>query len=352
MRFQQLSRIGTSERGLACVTAGTTYSPLLAMLDALNAFELTEHKWRFTPIKPQTTALLTRTLGTNYIANDGHTLLNGDAVPLDLQTIDDVTGTLYIHGHYINVDASIIADASHTGVSMTDWMIKQLKQEFKKFYKLYTPLMMKGSGSGELKGLRNILKWTAGTDYGTIEGYREATYNRIYDAALNSTIADAINFDLSIASESNAKQQRAFLELMDSQISDVENPNAIIMNRKTKARIWSWLKTANNFAVTTNDFGTTIYSYNGIPIYELDDVSMPITEPDNTDTTPLTNTTSIYICSFGEQNLSYATNSGVEYTEHPMLEAKEAGQEKWEIRAGWKCENPSAIKVIRNIYLG
>lgn len=353
MNLQQLSRLNGSQRGAACVAHALQHSKLLNVLNSLNAFELTENKWRFTPIKPQTQKLLSRKIGTDYKATDGHSLINGSDAPLDLYTIDDVTGTLYIHGHYIDVDASIIADASHSGVSMTDWMTKQLKAEFKKFYNLYDPVLLNGNGTSELKGLRNILKWgdKAATDYGTIEGFREATYNRVMNAANYSTDATPKKFDFSIKSAGIDKQQRAFIEMMDNAISDVENPNVIFMHKKTKARIWSGLKTSNNFAIDENTFGVPISTYNKIPIIELNDNIMPINEPDDT-ATPLTDTTSIYVLSLGEQNLSLATNSGVEYNEHSNLEAKEAGREKWEIRAGWKCENPYAIKVIRNIYLG
>ena len=352
MKLSGVSRLNGSARGAACVANALAHSKLLNLLDALNAFELTEHKWRFTPIKPQTTAILTRKLGGNYESTDGNTLLNGGATPLDLQTIDDVTGTLYIHGHYVDVDASIIADASHSGVSMTDWMTKQLKEEFKKFFKLYTPVMMNGNGTTAMKGLRYIFKWTEGADYGTIEGFRESTYNRIANAKDYSALTAPVNFDLSLKSADNAKQQRAWLELMDAEMADVENPNAILMHKKLKARIWSWLKTSANFAIDETTFGTPVHTYNNVPIIELDDTILPINEADDTPTTALENTTSMYIASFGEQNLSLATNSGIEYNEHTNLEAKEAGREKWEIRAGWKCENPYAIKVVRNIYLG
>ena len=63
MNLASLSRLNGSARGAACVAHALQYSKILNVLNTLNAFESTTHYWDFTPIKPQTQAILTRKIG-------------------------------------------------------------------------------------------------------------------------------------------------------------------------------------------------------------------------------------------------------------------------------------------------
>jgi len=347
MKLMQASRLNGSQRGTACVANLLQHSTFLNALDVLNAFELTEHDWDFMPINPQTTALLARTLGTNYAIASTASQSTFGSTSTDIVPESKVTGHQYIHGGSVDVDASILADSERNGTNMNDWINKKLKVEWKKFAKLYQVALLNGAGTGTpvvMKGLSKLFD-----NSGYISGF--SGINRIINAkdyALNSS---PVSLDLTIGGTNEAKHQRAVLEMMNNVLADIENPNLIIVNKKLSGRLMSYLKSMANFSIDENSFGTPITRFNNIPILELGSDEMPITEADDTATTALENTTSMYVVSLGEQNLSLATNSGIEYWEHTKLEAKEAGRERWEIRASWKCENPYAITRVRNIKL-
>jgi hypothetical protein len=122
--------------------------------------------------------------------------------------------------------------------------------------------------------------------------------------------------------------QQAFLDKMDEAIAAVRGGVDVIYgNAATLARLKSSARRLHFYDQTTDDFGRTVATYNGIPLVDLG------TKPDGTPIIPMnevqgsaSNATSLYFVKFGQDEsdggVTGLTNGGVQVKDLGEIDAK------------------------------
>lgn len=327
-----ISRLNNSARGADAVGIMLSKSPLMNFLDQRSGFEVDAHDFDWRPANAAS-SLQTRARGGAYTATD---------VTLESKQ----SGSLYLHGDRLDIDVTDLADQANGLRNIPKDFEKRLKKELINFAKAYEIKLFNGTGSGspaQIKGLKTIL---SGTD--DLPGYSGVT--RVVNAADYSVDTTPKSLDLSLGGSNFAKNREAFMEALDYCLSLMSGDAGILCNQALFSRISS-IARAQKVLGQSDEFGVSVPTYNGVPLIKTVPNAILSTEPDDADT-PVEETTSLYLLSPAELDLSLVTNSGLEYWEYNFQEAKESGQEKWEIRAAWKVETPEHVLRLRNIKLG
>lgn len=313
----QISNIeSTSGMGSEALALILQNSPVMAMLETANAFELDTDAFEF------------------YTPDDSLTLQSrakGEAYDAEFKQMGSrQSASQKYNGFKFVIDASDIADMK-LGKTADYWK-KDLQRMIKTFATAYDVNAFQGAGTGSaFKGLSTILNGST-----NMPGYG---VTGVIDAA--SGISGTPN-SLDLTSSSNWMY---FLEKIDAWIAEVQNPTALIMNLSMRSRLISICHEKRNITTTLDAFNQPLTNYNGIPIYVMKDETILKTEADNAAAAV---TTSIYVASPGEMNFSFVTNSGLEWRE-PDAEPQEGSIYKGEIRGAWKIEDKNAVRRIRNI---
>ncbi len=325
--IKSLSNFNGSARGAAALADILTYSPLMNALDVFSGYEDGDTSFRWRPTVAGSSAAA-RAIGSAYS-------------PTAITPETEQTDSLANHGAGVKIDVSHLADVRRSGGNLSQWLAGQLKKELKNFAIAYELQLVQGTGQANaIEGLQTILD---GTD---LPGYPGIT--RVTNAATASVDNTPKSLDLTLGATNLTKNTDGLLELLYNAFADTDQTRFLYMNSGMFARMQTIARTEHILGENRDLFGIPVPTFNGVPMITCSTGAITSTEDDDT-ATPLAATTSIYLMSPGEMRLSLVTNSGLEYWEYPFLEAAEAGEEKWEIRAQWKIEEPTAITRIRNI---
>lgn len=325
--FIQVAGNVTSPRGRAVIADVLNYSKVLNQFNLLSAFELDTFVSTYRPFMVSNT-LQTREAGSSF--NYSY------SAPPSAQSV-----TQAITGAAVVIDRTYYRDAALGGNDFNVWFEKEIKRRARDYAQGLDVALLAGTGtSGAVKGLSAILNGT--TDVPGLTGFKG-----VVNAATYSTISSAKSMDLRYSESTFDKEAIAFKELLLQTLADMDNPSVMILNRTAFARIQTIAGKLGLLGSPTNDFIKTP-SIAGLQTIVLNSDAIPNNEPDDTATTPLEVTSSIYLLSPAEMQCSLLTN-GFDYLEAPQLEAKEAGEEKWEMGIAWKIETPAAIRRIRNL---
>jgi len=298
-------------------------SPFLAFLETASGWEEDATVFDWLPVATALATIDARGIGGSY-------------TPLNAAPGTRLTGQLAMHGGSVDIDISHLADARRGLRDVDAWFAKELQVRLKAFAVGYEKLLFEGTGqNNQIKGLRNII---SGSD---LPGHTGTTRLANAQEAVGGT---AKSCDLT-----NANNYGKFVEYLYAQIVKVDNPLGLVMNTSLYARMWTIARKEQILGETRDLFGVPVATFNGIPMIRVLDGTITNSEPDDTDTTPKNETTSLYIMSPGERRTSLVTNSGLYWMDYDHVENKESGREKWEIRAAWKIEDPMSVLRVRNI---
>lgn len=153
--------------------------------------------------------------------------------------------------------------------------------------------------------------------------------------------------------------RNTFLDLLDELISLVRGgADALFMNATMFNKVKSVARRLGYHDTTTNAFGQTVDTYNGIPLINIGRRAsgteiIPLNEPDAAGT-PTNDTTSIYAVGFGTDRLSALTNGGIDAYEigagpDGEMETKPAFGVRIEAYLGLVDHNDKAIARLRRI---
>lgn len=313
------SESGRGNNALASLLAD---SPFLNFLERTSGWELDGTTFTWVPTTASSDAPA-RAIGASFTEN-ARTYPNAQ------------TGSQSIHGDAVKTDITYLRDANAGLANRNVQLEKDVARRLKTFAASYEALLFNGSGSSNIiTGLENILN---GTD--NLPGYSVTRVKNAKDVAASGD-------SLSIADSAG---QKKFLELLRTQLADVNNPTGIILNRSLWARVETAAYDRGLTAPGVNEFGQAITRFSGVELVVVNDSTILLNEPDD-NSTPVTNTTSCYIMSPGEMRLSIVSNSGLAYMDWDHQDNAENGKETWEIGGAWKIEVPESILRIRNIKL-
>ncbi len=301
-------------------------SAYIRFLDQHSAFEELATDFLYRPTD-DTATLRGRSLGGSYTVTD--------KAPPALQS-----DKLAFYGEAIDVDESHEADAARGLMDIDKWLDKMLRKTVRDWAKKYENAIFNGAGTGTplpMKGLSVLIDGT--TDIPGFTGYK---------AIANAADADpdsGKSFDLS-----KAANEDAFIEALTLWLTQVDNPQGIVMNKEMFARMTTIARRKHMLGESRDLFGVPVPTFNNVPMIQALDGSITNTEDDDT-AEPLEVTTSIYIQSPGEMKYSIATNSGLHFHDVGELEGKESQRMRWEIRSENKIEEKDVILRVRNIKL-
>lgn len=330
-QLKTLSEFNGAPKGPVMLAYMLEASPLLRSLDSLSAWEESSLEGRWRP------AVDASTVG--YRALD-----TADAPTYTNEALEsEQTFSLKVLYDGIERDNLRVLDEMRGhGTAEVDWE-KKLKLRAKNYGKGIEKEFFRGTGlTTNMKGLSTILNGT--TDLPGFTGVKG-----VLNAATYGYGTDQKSFDWSV--DANFAYRNAkFIEMMDEALAMVDNPNVIYANSKLYSRIMTAAREKLMVGTVVDYFGKTLSTYNDIPIVKVLDTTILNTEEDDT-TTPLTNTTSLYIGSLGELKTSIVTNSGLWYMNWDNANNTFKGREYWQMSAGWKVEEPKSILRVRNIKL-
>lgn len=324
--FASLSRINSpSGRGRQALGLMLQESPFLRFIEGQSGWERQGTTFNFQPEDLSAKTIAARAIGSG-----------AQNAAQNISPTELVAGALSAYNANFDVDASYIADEAQKLSNMDTFLLKELRRRVKQLAVTVESELIKGSGTdGSMKGLKTILDGTT-----ALPGYAGIT--RVVNAQ-EVTAGTTKSLDLTVRTN-DAK----FIEWFGLQLSKVKNPAGIICSPLMAARL-DTIARLNYLAGETRDlFGVPVKTFAGVPIVSILDTSITNDEPDDTTPTANTVTTSLYLLAPGEQSLSIGTNSGLEYTDFDLQEAKQSNREKIEIRAAWKIETPESVLRIRN----
>jgi hypothetical protein len=324
--LKQISRINSpSGRGNDALAVLLQESPFLRFIDENSGWELDALNFNWLPTDITSKTLAARAVGSPYT--------HQTASPTTAQT-----GSQAIYGAAVDIDIANKDDADQKLRGIDQWFIKELRYRIKQIAAAFELALFTGTGQDSaLKGLSVILNGTT-----ALPGYT-GVYN-VADAQ-EVTGGSTVSCDL----KTNRNNDAAFCEWLYLQLSNVDNIAGLVMNPAMAARLSTIGKNLNYYGEGKDSFGIPYTTFAGVPIKQALSTSILNTEDDDTDTTPLENTTSIYLMSPGEQKLSIVSNCGLYYKDYPHMEAAESVSEKMELRGTWKIEDTRSIRRIRNI---
>lgn len=248
-----------------------------------------------------------------------------------------VADSLAFQGGYIRVDNSIQADADLGFVNVDGWLDKRLMKTYKKWIHDFMVAIFNGNPGvtpNAIRGLKTRLDGVATLAGSTETGVRTpgtGGYGSVSSALLN-----------------NPANNEAFIEMMLMCKDDLDDANAIFVNKSTYGRINTIGRAKGLIDFTTDLVDKRVTLFDGVPLVKVPDTVIPTNEPGPAGAL---NTTSIYIAQLGEGDLSLATNSGLDFYDLGELEGVEANACKWDFRAQPKIENENAIRRVRFIQL-
>jgi hypothetical protein len=328
MTIEQLSMINSpSGRGRDALGIILEESPFLRWLNQNSGWEedATDFDWLPEPIDEF--SVENRAVGESYTG-------------IDVTPGTRETDSLAIHGGSVDIDITHEADASRGLRDVPAWFTKELRNRMRSFAHGYESLLFNGDGqTNNIRGLINILDGSDLTGYTGIK--------QLVNAAIAGAPGDK-SLDIS-----DTDNYSAWLELLMNQLSLVDNPTGILMNKEMYARFWTMARKEQMLGESRDLFGRPVPTFNGVPFVKLYDGTITNYEPDDTTyESAVLETTSIYIASPGEERVSLVSNSGLYWMDYNHVDNKESGREKFEIRAKWKIQKWNSILRIRNIKLG
>lgn len=322
MLFNAISQVESfSGLGVTALAEVMARSKVLQFFDNFNAFELGATVYDFMP-NGEAIDIQSRAAGETY---DSKLLTYGVSVD----------GAQRFTGFSFTIDKSMLADVKN-GLKPADWYKKEVKAMIRKFGSGYDAVVWKGTGvAPSFLGLEVILDGTT-----AIPGY--AGFTACINAA--SEVSGAKVLDL----VTNTTLYEHFFDRLDDAISEVENPTALVMNRRMQQKMTHMAHYLRTMGETLDKFNQKMMTYSNIPIFVLDDNAIGLAEADSDGTA--STCTSIYIASPGEENFSFVTNSGLEYSESDSANEFVHGSTFiGEIRGGIKIQNKNAIRRFMHI---
>lgn len=300
-------------------------SPILRFFDSRSAFELDSTDYDHDVVE-ETSDFQSRAVGGGY---------TGAAVT---PSSEKVLGSLKFHGDSVLIDRSHLADQELGLRDVEKTLLKKLPRRLRDFAIKLDNAIMNGEGTGNL--LKGLSKKLNGTDdipgFTGIKGVKNA---KDYDSG--------VSFDLSSTSK-----YAKFLEALNDMIAQVPNASGILCNRDFISRLQTIAYKEKGVVDTLDQYGRPLQFYKNIPLIQMNAGVITNTEPDDTPTTPLTNTTSIYILRPRELDLSIVTNSGLEFLDYDaQASGKQSEGYNWEVRLNTKIELSDSILRVRNIKL-
>lgn len=319
----QLSNINSpSGRGNEALALLLSRSPLLKFFEANSAWEEDSTNFHY-QVATSGSSVKTRTIGANFSRST-------------VAPSDPLNNVLAVCGDAVQIDVSHLADEKRGLGTTAKFLEKELTRRIIGYANAFERIIMKGDpDDDEMKGFINILDGV--TDVPGFTGSK-----RVIDAA---DYGAGNSFNLKNLTDT---QVAKFLEMLQFAISEVENPTGIVCNRSLAFRINTIARRKNVSGVVAGAFGEQYNTFNNLPIIVANDTAITNDEPDDTGT-PVEETTSLYIMSPAEMNLSIVTNSGLEWIDYDAQEAAEKNLEKWEIRSQIKIENDKSIIRVRNL---
>lgn len=312
-----------SERGRAALGILLLQAPLTRHLDQQSAFEedATDFEWR--------PASATSTLGGRGIG-EGYTA--SAHVPEDKET-----GSLNFVGDALRIDLSHLADAQRNLRDIHAYIDKWLPRKFKSWAREFDKGLWTSAGGGDLiPGIDTIVD--GATD---IPGH---TGEKCAIKASAAAYANDVSLDLT-----DKDTWPVFVRLLQDAMAQVPDPTGLHMNRRLYG-IMQGIATDYHIRGEARDqFGRPVTTFDGVPMIPHLEGAIASNEPDATPTTPLTNTTSLWVTRFAEGSASLVTNSGLYWKDFDVLEELQSGQFVWEFRAQWKIEDPDAIRRVMHL---
>lgn len=317
--------ISPSGRGSNAIAEIIGTSKLMFALEQLSAFQLDSFTNKF---RPYTDALTIQNRDVNgALTNDTYS------------PADEVSTSMAIVGGKLSYDNVYQRDVANKVGGFN--FEQDLKMKFKAWVKGLEAEVLAGSGAGTPKHVKGIATILDGTN---IPGYSE---NRVINAKDYAKIANAKSF--AMGSGNGYESAEALIQMLIAAKGSVENPNICVMHATMWATIQAIAFAKSIIGYSESNFGVMYETLFNIPVVTVAS-GLTLTEPDDTATTPLTNTGSIFFMSLGENNLSLPTQ-GFSWYDFDALENKEAGVEKWELPLNWRITNPKSITRVRNIKL-
>ncbi len=264
--------------------------------------------------------------------------LNGDYTANNRERADPLAGALRFHGDSFATDVSLLADAERGLRNYDKWLEQTSTKQVRAFGKKFEQLVFQSDGTGNsIKGLNAIFN---GTD--DIPGF--TGYKGVVSAA-DSVGGGAVSMDLSVTAN-----KKKLIQLLKRELALMENPTGIIMHPDLWTEIEDIAVELKYVTMGSPDtFGDAFPKFRNVPVIGVLPTTISLEEPDDTPTTPLENTTSIWIMGPGEEIFSLRSNSGFYYIDWNHPANKMQGVEKFEIRSAWSVVEKDSVRRIRNI---
>ncbi len=326
-KFAALSRIEVdSEIGRNAVAMMLQHSPLIRFLDENNAFELDAMDFDWYP--------------ADNAANIQARARGGAFTIQDVAPGSKETGLLYIMGDGVHIDEGDIADMDNKLRDIDTHLQKKLERRLRDFARDLDGYLFNGTGAGSPAQMKGLTAYFDGST--DIPGW--PTGNKgVVNATDYLGDGDGVSFDLTTANNYDV-----FLEAMMAWLAIVGDPKGILMNRSLRARLTTIARKAHILGESRDSFGRPQQTFDGIPMVDMLDASVPIVEEDDTAGTPLLNTTSLWIASPGEMRGSLVTNSGLAFKDYDPDDKQSKGH-TFETRLAWKFEEIDSFLRVRNI---
>lgn len=311
-----------SERGRAALGVLLLEAPLTRHLDQQSGFEedATDFDWR--PASASAT-LGGRGIGEGYTATA--------QVP-EYKVVD----SLAMVGDALTIDITHLADAQRNLRDIQAYIDKWLPRKVKAWARAFDVGLWTSSAADLIPGLDTIVD--GATDLPGFTGVK---------AVLKASAAAYAN-DVSL-DVTNKDNWPTLIRLLQDAMAQVPQCSGLHMNRRMYGLMQGVATDYHIRGEARDQFGRPVTAFDGIPMIPHLDGAIADNEPDATPTTPLTNTTSIWVSRFGEGSASLVTNSGFYWKDYEVLEATQNGQFVWEIRGKWKIEDSDAIRRVMHL---
>jgi hypothetical protein len=239
-----------------------------------------------------------------------------------------------INGDAVQADVALRADHANDAAAAAAHG-ERVSERFISFAESLDTVLMTNPSAPGIKGLRPVLS-------SSLPGFGSTT------ALISATAATTgTPVSLDITEPAKFKQFAAFLQ---KQRRIVRDANTIFMNASLLAYLVVEGKALGLVGSAIDPItGQMVDTIVGLPVYALSDSAAPLDEPDKTPTTPLTNTTSLYILSLGENRVSMKTNCSLYYNETNHTAQTEKYEDVWEVRGAWDVRHPDYALRINHI---
>ena len=142
--------------------------------------------------------------------------------------------------------------------------------------------------------------------------------------------------------------QDAFVELLDKELNNVPNANAIVVNPNLKARINRIARRIGAAGESRDTFGLPVDTFNGVPLIAVPTSAIPQTESDGANA----DCTSLYILRFEEDlGTSFSTNSGFKFDDFENSEEEPAGISRLGFYLNLTVEQQNSLRRVSRIRL-